>query len=273
MYFTTKVKISLNSNYKKKNEKIIIWALYDDANSSYKKAIEKYFDDLNLEVHSIGINNVKFKKSDKYFYHKIDLSLNNFDLFKELNKIHKPHIILASPPCESWSGADCNGKMFRSIDAKGNWVVKNRKFYDKYNKTCNPVKKRYFIQKERSRLLGESTIGATIEIIEHFEPRIWIIENPQSSKTWDFQKYHWNFKGKENLTYYSSYDKSFSTKPTIFKSNEEFNLRKIKNKKSNKNHMAYGTYKTRSSIPYLLIKEIIEECLNVLNQNVGRKKW
>ncbi len=170
-----------------------------------------------------------------------------------------PDIILASPPCESWSGADCNGKMFRSIDSKGNWVVKNKKFYDEYNKKCHPVKTRYFIQKERSRLIGESTAGATIEIIKHFDPTIWIIENPQTSKIWEFQKYHWDFEGEENLTYYSSYDKSFSPKPTIFKSNYKFIL---KNKKTigNKEHMARGSYRKRSSIPEALIKELIEQC-------------
>ena len=75
--------------------------------------------------------------------------------------------------------------------------VKNKNFYDAYNKKCNPVKRRYFIQKEKSRILGEATIGATIEIIKYFNPKIWIIENPQTSKTWMYQKYHWNFLGNE----------------------------------------------------------------------------
>ena len=35
----------------REQSKIIIWALYDDAYSSYKKAIKKYFNHLNLEVH------------------------------------------------------------------------------------------------------------------------------------------------------------------------------------------------------------------------------
>jgi hypothetical protein len=48
----------------------------------------------------------------------------------------------------------------------------NKKYYKRYNKTCHPVKTRYFIQKEKSRILGESTIGATIEIIDNFNPNI-----------------------------------------------------------------------------------------------------
>ena len=169
---------------------------------------------------------------------------------------------MASPPCESWSGADCSGKMFRSIDDKGNWVVKNNAYYEKYNKKANPVKRRNFIQKETSRLLGEATVGATIKIIQHFNPKIWVIENPQTSKTWEFQKHHWNFdKGfHKNLTYYSSYDNNFSPKPTIFKSNIKLNLL---NKKlpGNNNHMARGSYSQRSSIPSELIKNILDEIL------------
>jgi hypothetical protein len=48
----------------------------------------------------------------------------------------------------------------------------NKKYYDKYNQKCHPVKRRYFFQKEQGRILGESTIGATIQIIEYFKPKI-----------------------------------------------------------------------------------------------------
>lgn len=239
--------------------------MYDDAESSYKKAIKKHFSKQDIEVHSIGINDVKFSEKDKYFYHRIDLSLNNFNLIKQLSNLPKPNIILASPPCESWSGADCDGKMTRSIDGNGNWVVMNSKFYDQYNQKCHPVKRRYFVNKERTRLIGESTIGGTIEIINHFKPKVWVIENPKTSKTWDFQKYHWNFDGIMNDTYYSSYDKNFSLKPTIFKSNIKLNLKKERIK-GNRNHMAKGSYGKRSSIPELLIKDLVNECIKKVEQ-------
>ncbi len=243
-------------------KKIIIWALYDDAESSYKNAIKKYFN--NIEVHSIGINDVTFPKSNNFYYHRIDLSLNNFNLIKELKQLPNPDIILASPPCESWSGADCNGKMFRSIDREGNWVVKNKLFYEEYNKTAHPVKTRHFVQKERGRLIGESTVGGTIEIIDTFKPKVWVIENPQTSKTWEFQRNHWDFDGIMNLTYYSSYDNNFSLKPTIFKSNIKLNLKSTR-VPGNNSHMAKGSYRKRSSIPELLIKDMVEQILKVIN--------
>jgi hypothetical protein len=61
--------------------------------------------------------------------------------------------------------------MFKELDAKGRWLVNNKKYYDLYNKKCHKVKHRNFAQKEKSRILGEGTIGATIEIINTFKPK------------------------------------------------------------------------------------------------------
>ncbi|XWT65187.1 DNA methyltransferase [Mycoplasma leachii] len=257
--------------------KYVIWALYDDAESSYQKAIKKYFDN-EFIVYSIGINDpskIKFKESENYKYKQIDLSLLNFNLINQLKQLEKPDIILASPPCESWSGADCGGKMFAKItttsekveDDTSIWKVRNKKYYDEYNKTAHPVKRRLFLQKEIGRILGISTIGATIHIIQTFKPKIWIIENPATSKTWDFQKHHWDFHNKfyENKTYYSSYDIDFSLKPTIFKSNIKLDLLTNRNK-GNNDHMARGSYSKRSSIPSELIKDIINQIKIKLNK-------
>ena len=243
-----------------KSRKVIVWALFDDAQCSYKKAIEEYFSNENIEVYSIGINNVNFPESDKFFYKKIDLSLTNPNLFKKLNKLPQPNIILASPPCEAWSGADCKARMTNSIDSNGCWMIKNSKFYDEYNIHCHKNKRRSFLQKEKTRIIGENTIGATIAIIREYVPNVWVIENPQTSLSWKFQKYHWDFHGYENLTYYSAYDKNFSLKPTIFKSNIKL-LLKSERVQGNKDHMAKGSYKKRSSIPSLVIKSIFMQCL------------
>lgn len=251
-------------------KKIIIWGLYDDANSSYKKALKEFKSNFKIEVHSIGINDVVFNEKKDFYYHKIDLSLNNFNLIKDLEKLPKPDFIFASPPCESWSGADCGGKMFRKItkssnNSDSNWSVQNREFYDDYNETAHPVKRRYFIQKERGRIIGESTIGGTISIIEHFKPKFWVIENPQTSKMWDYIENHWCYiknypKTYKNITYYSSYNSNFSLKPTIFKSNLKLKLKNKNNENnSNSRHMGYGSYAQRSSIPKELINDIMEQ--------------
>ena len=156
--------------------------------------------------------------------------------------------------------------MIKCIAPNGNWTIKNSSFYEKHNKKCHKVKRRYFLNKETSRILGEATIGATIKIINHFKPKFWAIENPQTSKLWDFVNYHWNFKNNvNNLTYYSSYSLKFSKKPTIFKSNIKLDLKKNKIK-GNKSHMALGSYSTRSSIPVNLVKDILDQFLKELKK-------
>ncbi len=108
--------------------------------------------------------------------------------------------------------------------------------------------------------------GGVIEIIDYFDPAVWVIENPQTSKTWEFQRNHWGFEGIENLAYYSSYDKNFSKKATIFKSCIKLNLKKT-NVKGNNDHMARGSYSKRSSIPPKLVRDILQQSIKFLKEN------
>lgn len=219
---------------------MIVWALFDDGEGSWRN--------LNQEnILSIGI-----RDNDWENYYKIDLSLTNPNLFKELDKLPRPDVIVASPPCESWSIADCGGVMYNS-----DLTLKNKNYYDEYNLKAKPNKKRYFINKEINRIMGINTIGATLAIIEHYKPRVWIIENPQTSYIWKFIDNHWNFKGIKNLAYYSNYDSSYSHKPTIFFSNKNLNLKADRSVERNKEYMLYCAYDKRSSIPKKLLQEIL----------------
>lgn len=233
----------------------VIWCLFDDGVSSYKSTVEKYFKD--FKVYSIGINEKTFN-SDIYIYTKCNLSLTNYTLINELDKLDKPDIILASPPCESWSNADCAGKIWKGFDSEKHWIIRNKKYYDEYNLTAHKNKKRYFLNKETNRINGESTVGATVKIIEHYKPKYWVIENPTSSKLWDFLKEHWNFQGIDNKTFYSSYDRHFSLKPTNFLCNINLQLKQDRVKGSSDRLRNVG-YDERSAIPELLIKDILNK--------------
>lgn len=67
-----------NRDKKNKKDKLIIWALYDDAESSTGKACHDFFKDKAI-VYSIGINDLKWDKNSNWIYKKIDLSLNNIN--------------------------------------------------------------------------------------------------------------------------------------------------------------------------------------------------
>ena len=82
---------------------MIVWALFDSGNGSYTKAAKNFPE---IEIYPIGIDIEN--KND----HFINLNLADYSrlfgdnkLFDTLDKLPKPDLIIASPPCESWSVA------------------------------------------------------------------------------------------------------------------------------------------------------------------------
>ena len=82
-------------------EKMIIWALFDSGNGCYKQVADTVED---IEIYSVGLD-VQNKNA-----HFINLNLASYDyvskknpIYKELDKLPTPDLIIASPPCESWS--------------------------------------------------------------------------------------------------------------------------------------------------------------------------
>lgn len=82
---------------------MIVWALFDSGNGSYFKSAKKFEE---IEIYSIGLDIEN--KND----HFINLNLADYSylfkdntLFDTLDKLPKPDLIIASPPCESWSVA------------------------------------------------------------------------------------------------------------------------------------------------------------------------
>ena len=229
----------------------IIFALFDDGKRSYFNALN---DNPTYKVISIGINK-KHQENDNYKI--IDLRISNDKLFDELGKLPKPDIILASPPCESWSQADNPCNLWNKI-SKDYVEIKNKDFFDVWNtKQTNHFRKRNFFKKEAKRIIGEDTIAATLAIIEHYKPEAWVIENPSTSKVWQWIENHINTKGFKNIAHYNAYSDLFTKKPTNFFSNKKLILKKS-TLKSKKWSNVCG-YEKRSSIPTGLIKDIVKQ--------------
>lgn len=195
-------------------------------------------------------------------YYKIDLSMGNYELIEQLSKLPKPDIIVASPPCESWSIADNSRRAYRT-STSNTIIVYN---YNDYVRLNNEGKlKRDYFRQQRKRIMGESTIMAAMYIIETFKPSVWVIENPRTSKIWEYIE---NFKGEymsnaiENNTNYNCYDnENFTKKPTRFLSNIDLDLRNYSVKADKKwGHFNNGQgYDISSSIPYDLILGIYQK--------------
>lgn len=87
---------------------MIVWALFDSGNGSYTKGVKDLNDKglCDIEIHPIGID---IERKNNHF---INLNLADYSrlfgnntLFDTLDKLPKPDLIIASPPCESWSNA------------------------------------------------------------------------------------------------------------------------------------------------------------------------
>lgn len=79
---------------------MIIWSLFDSGNGSYKKVADK----MGIENYSIGLD----RENKNEHFINLDLAdysymFGNNKLWDTLDKLPKPDLIIASPPCESWS--------------------------------------------------------------------------------------------------------------------------------------------------------------------------
>lgn len=248
--------------------KLIIWALFDSGNGSYKKVAD---DIEEIDLYAVGLD--RENKND----HFINLDLADYSslfgedkLFKELDKLPKPDLIIASPPCESWSTASgmANGNACWKQDTienlwgemKGSrFTVRDYKDYEDY--------KYYPHRQLMTRINGELTILNTIRIIEKYKPKYYIIENPAYGRIWDYIDNILGFDIKfENLTYYNNYGFKIK-KPTKFCSNIYLDLKTVKIP----NEISFGEvsgYNNRSNIPKDLVKDIFETLLEKENENV-----
>lgn len=236
---------------------MIVWALFDSGNGCYTQAA-KYFDD--VEIYAIGID-IKNKNN-----HFINLNLADYSrmfgnnvLFDTLDSLPKPDLIIASPPCESWSvasamwGGNASWKQEKTLISSktlSKFTIRGRVDYD-LDYVQYKYEKSFF-----NRINGELCAYNTIKIIERYKPSVFVIENPSSSKIWhyfnDILGVKFNF---DNLTYYGNYGYPVA-KATRFKSNINLFLKSEKCGKKMKWEKYSRDYNVRSNIPLDLIKDI-----------------
>lgn len=230
--------------------KKVIWSLFDS-----ETAITQELNSDEYIVYSIGL-----PSSSAITDNFIKMDLSRKSCLKKLEKLSKPDIIFASPPCETWVTVNI-----------GNIIHFNRNyneynFYWQRNFKGNDFRPKY----RKNRLLGQKTAYYTSEIIKKFNPELWCIENGSSSLIFKYlYKYH-GLKGYQNKTYYSSYDNiNFGRKPTTIYSNIKMNLRQDYKKGSKvivdeakskrKEGIKYlKDYSERSAVPIQLYHHILE---------------
>lgn len=240
---------------------MIVWALFDSGNGCYSQAAKEFTD---IELYSIGID----KEHKNNHFINLNLATYSIDgkvnpLFKSLDKLPSPDVILASPPCESWSvasamkGGNASWKqetgdaLFQPQTPLSRFTI--RDFIDYQEVQFKPEKSLI------NRINGELCIFNTIQVIQHYVPKIYVIENPAASRIWDYIDRVLGFEIRhDNLTYYNNYGYPIK-KPTRFKSNIDLKLKseKIPNEVDWINFdRKGGSYNSRSNIPIELVKSI-----------------
>lgn len=188
-------------------KKKVIWSLFDSETAVTQKLnSDKYI------VYSIGL-----PSSSAITDNFIKMDLSKKSCLKKLEKLPKPDIIFASPPCETWVNVSIgNVSMY-----KRNFNEYNL-YWQKNFKPNNFHSKHRFL-----RLLGQKTAYFTSEIIKKFNPELWCIENGSTSIIFSYLNIYHGLQGYKNLCYYDNYDKvNFSPKPTYIFSNKKMLLKK-----------------------------------------------
>ena len=240
---------------------MIIWALFDSGNGSYTKVAKNM---PGVEIYPIGLDIEN--KND----HFINLNLADYSyhftkeniIFNELDKLPHPDLIIASPPCESWSVASAMEKGNACWkQERGDSLFEPQTPLSKFTIRDNLDFENHAYSQEKAfvtRVNGELTIFNTIQIIKRYKPKYHIIENPAFGRIWDYIKEVLGFKiTYENLTYYNNYDYPIK-KPTKFGSNINLNLSKEQKRNEIKWDEMKG-YNNRSNIPEKLVKDIFEK--------------
>ena len=234
-------------------KEMVVWALFDSGNGSYLKGA-KYLSrsgGANIDIYPIGIDIEN--KND----HFINLNLADYGrlfgdntLFDTLDKLPRPDLIIASPPCESWSNAsamengnacwkrnDVSDSLFAPQVRPSPFTIRANQDYE--SAYINYQYDRQFLK----RVNGELTAFNTIEIIKRYRPQFWVIGFRIPYK---------------NLARYNNYDYPLQ-KRTIFGSNIELNLKNkiIKQDIEWKNFSK--SYNERSNIPEKLVSEIFKK--------------
>lgn len=258
---------------------MIIWALFDSGNGCYAQSVKELNEEWqNIAIYSVGLD---LENKNSHFIHLnlADYSylFGNNKMYDTLDRLPKPDLIIASPPCESWSVASAmNGgnacwKRERADDCLFNpqtplspFTVRDYADYEKYQyKAENQIVK---------RINGELCTYNLVQIIRRYKPKYYIIENPASSKIWDYIDRVLGFKiPHDNLAHYNQYDDYPTQKPTKFKSNLELKL-KTANKPSNIDFKQIRGYNERSNIPLGLAKSIFEQVFKKASVQRWKKK-
>ncbi|MBF0781134.1 MULTISPECIES: DNA methyltransferase [unclassified Granulicatella] len=246
---------------------MIVWSLFDSGNGCYNKVAREFEE---IDNYSIGLDQEN-KNTQCIQLNLADYSymFRDCTLFSTLDSLPCPDLIVASPPCESWSTASgmrggnacwkqedfSEESLFVPQSEASYFTIRTYKDYE------DDSHHYHYDNQFIKRINGELCIFNTIKIIKKYNPKYYIIENPAYGRIWRYIREVIGFNiPYDNLTRYNNYNYPIQ-KPTKFASNTKLNLKNnmIKATKTFKNFAK--NYNDRSNIPLELIREIFTQIL------------
>lgn len=251
----------------------VVWCLFDSGNGSYSKCLTRLNRNktLDTEFYAVGLDktgrNTHFIELNLADYSRL---FNEDNLFARLDKLPRPDVIIASPPCESWSVASAMrgdacwkretvDSLFEPQTPLTRFSIRARRDYDnvqfKYDKS--------FL----NRINGELCAYNTVEIIKRYKPHVFVIENPLTSRLWEYVEKIQGFRLPFlNKVFYSNYDYPIA-KPTIFASNIALSLNDTPTSTGVGMRDWTKDYNLRSDIPQVLCEQIFVTIHTFLSQH------
>lgn len=225
-----------------------ILALFDDGNGSVKKALPDH------EVVSVGIGNAD-----------IVMDLSDMKNIKKLVEMHKKEpfdLLMASPPCESWSFATAvpDGNAYRQkktlqLRTFENWKQLKYPSISKLVGRNAPEINEAYSRYLKGGINGDLTALFVCELVGRLKIP-FVIENPQSSMLFERMKRN-GLNFIKNNACYSAYSDEFPLKRTGFASNVEMSLKNANKATFRMKQLKNNRKILRSSIPADLIKDIV----------------
>jgi len=226
-----------------------ILALFDDGNGSVKKALPEH------DVVSVGIGNAD-----------IVMDLADMKNIKKLVDMHKTEpfdLLMASPPCESWSFATATrggGNAYRDKETLqlrtfDNWKELKYPSISKLVARNAPEISEVYSRYLKGGINGDLTALFVFELVKALEIP-FVIENPLSSMLFERMTRN-GLDFIKNSACYSAYSDEFPLKRTGFASNVEMTLKNANTAKFRMKQLKSNRKILRSAIPADLIKDIV----------------
>ncbi len=233
--------------------KKVIWAFFDGLNGSFRKAMDP-------EKYIVISMDILTHAKDGYKNTIMDMTRPIEEIINDLDKLPKADIMIFHPMCQSFSGARrMEGGVEGYIKDDNILRERERESFDK----CNLTSKRAPSNWEgviNRRTIGQKAIQNTWNVIQHYKPKKWFIENPRTSLIWFYMEKNMQVNISElfmNNTEYGAYGHD-SKKPTSFLSNVKMELKKTPKGWKGTKGSDQKSYKDRSDIPSGVLQHIMQ---------------